>query len=310
MTPVLAVDDLVKHFPVPRGRVHAVDGVSFTIDAGRTLALVGESGCGKTTTTQLVSRLVEPDGGRIAVDGRDVTHEPERRLRWFRERVQIVFQDPTSSLDPRWTVGATVAEPLRVHRRSRSTVPMLLEQVGLEESTQGRYPSELSTGQRQRVALARALALDPDLVVLDEPVSALDVSVRAQILNLLAQLQHDRGLTYLFVTHDLAVVQHIADSVAVMYLGKIVEHGPTADVLDRPRHPYTMALLASIPSPEPRARRESAAPTLRGELPSAIEPPSGCRFRTRCPRAEARCAQEEPKLVGTTRHPVACHFPD
>ena len=311
MSALLEAEGLVKHFSTTRRRaVRAVDDVSFTIDDGRTLALVGESGSGKTTTARMVARLLEPDRGMLRLEGRDVTHERERGLREFRRRVQIVFQDPSSSLDPRWTVGASVAEPLRAFGLRRDVVVRLLDDVGLDPQQVARYPSELSSGQRQRVALARALALGPDLIVLDEPVSALDVSVRAQILNLLARLQVEHGLAYLFVTHDLAVVQHVADVVAVMYLGKIVERGPTAAVCTRPRHPYTQALLSSVPTPDPDARSRVRA-ALRGELPSPVDPPSGCRFRTRCPRAAPRCAEEEPRLTSEGElHPVACHFPD
>jgi len=307
---LLEADGLVKHFRGARGRaVHAVDGVSFSIDDGRTLALVGESGCGKTTTARITARLLEPDRGTLALRGRDVTHERERGLRAFRRRVQIVFQDPSSSLDPRWTVETSVREPLRAFGLPIDAVPSLLDDVGLPPELATRYPSELSSGQRQRVALARALALGPELIVLDEPVSALDVSVREQILKLLAGLQAEHGLAYLFVTHDLAVVQHVADEVAVMYLGKIVERGPTVAVSTSPRHPYTQALLASVPVAVPGVR--PAIDALRGELPSPIDPPSGCRFRTRCPRAAARCAEEEPELTGDQgKHPVACYFPD
>jgi len=311
MTALLEVDGVVKTFAAPhRRRLRAVDEVSFSLERGRTLALVGESGCGKTTTSRIVARLLEPDEGGVSIDGVDLTHARGGSLRRLRRRFQIVFQDPSSSLDPRWTVARIVEEPLRAHRQPRSRVDVLLDQVGLDPATRHRYPNELSSGQRQRVALARALALDPELLVLDEPVSALDVSVRAQILNLLVNLQRERQLSYLYVTHDLATVQYLADEVAVMYLGRIVEHGTTAEVSTHPRHPYTRALLDAIPVPDPSAARSAERATLVGELPSAIDPPSGCRFRTRCPKAQDLCAHEEPALTDSEGHAVACHFPN
>jgi oligopeptide/dipeptide ABC transporter ATP-binding protein len=300
VTELLAVEDLVKHFPARGNRVvRAVDGVSFSVDRGETLAVVGESGSGKSTIARLVLRLIEPTSGNIRFDGR---------------RVQMVFQDPYASLDPRMTATAIVAEPFVVARRRsevKTRVPALFELVGLGAEHLARFPHELSGGQRQRVGIARALALEPDLVVLDEPVSALDVSIRAQILNLLVDLQARLSLSYLFIAHDLAVVRHVADRVAVMHLGKIVESGATEALFDSPAHPYTQALLSAVPDVDPAGERSRARIVLRGELPSAEEPPSGCRFRTRCWRAQERCAEEEPALTEreTVQHPVACHFP-
>jgi oligopeptide/dipeptide ABC transporter ATP-binding protein len=298
---LLVLDDAVKHFRArARGVVRAVDGVSFTVERGETVALVGESGSGKSTIARLVLRLVQPTSGTVRFTGR---------------RVQMVFQDPYSSLDPRMTAKAIVAEPLVVARRrrvARTRVPALFDAVGLGAEHLTRYPHELSGGQRQRVAIARALALDPDLVVLDEPVSALDVSIQAQILNLLAVLQRDRSLSYLFVAHDLAVVRHVADRVLVMHLGKLVESGTTDELFDAAAHPYTQALLSAIPEPDPPRERERQRIVLRGDLPSPVDPPSGCRFRTRCWKAQPRCAEEEPALTDHhgVDHPVACHFPE
>ncbi len=301
MTDLLTVEGLVKHFRGRnRGVVRAVDGVSFGVGAGETLALVGESGSGKTTVARLILRLTRPTAGRIDFTGR---------------RVQMVFQDPYASLDPRMTARATVAEPLVIARRRRDVatrVPELFALVGLGDEHMDRYPHELSGGQRQRIGIARALALAPDLVVLDEPVSALDVSIQAQILNLLADLQSRLGLSYLFIAHDLSVVRHVADRVAVMHLGEIVESAPTETLFASPAHPYTQALLSAVPEPDPTSERERRRVVLRGELPSAEDPPSGCRFRTRCWRAEARCAAEHPALTAHegVDHPVACHFPE
>jgi peptide/nickel transport system ATP-binding protein/oligopeptide transport system ATP-binding protein len=298
---LLVFDNVVKHFRA-RGKraVRAVDGVSFTVARGETVALVGESGSGKSTVARLVLRLLEPTSGRITFEGR---------------RAQMVFQDPYSSLDPRMTAKAIVAEPLVIARRrrvARVRVPSLFDAVGLGPEHLARYPHELSGGQRQRVAIARALALDPDLVVLDEPVTALDVSIQAQILNLLVEVQRRRSLSYLLVAHDLGVVRHVADRVLVMHLGKLVEAATTEELFGAAAHPYTEALLSAIPEADPAAERERRRIVLRGEPPSAADPPSGCRFRTRCWKAQDRCAEEEPALTDRhgVGHPVACHFPD
>ena len=317
--PLVAVDGLVKHFPVrgdAYGRaaagqvVHAVDGVSFTIAPGETLALVGESGCGKSTVARLVLRLLDPTDGRIVFDGRDVTHLPPKQLRDLRRRAQPVFQDPFSSFDPRRRVGDSVAEPLVAQGRRAEVaarVPELLDLVGLDAAAAGRYPHEFSGGQRQRLAIARALSVQPDLVVLDEPVSALDVSIQAQVLTLLADLRTRFGLAYVFISHDLAVVRTVADRVAVMHLGHVVEVGPTAAVFADPAHPYTRALLSAVPDPDPDRARDRERIVLTGDPPSPIDPPSGCRFRTRCPIAVDACALDEPVLAERGMgHLVAC----
>jgi oligopeptide transport system ATP-binding protein len=315
--PILQVDGLVKHFPTDRGLlssgavVHAVDGVDLEVRPGEVLAVVGESGSGKSTLARSVLRLIDPTAGRIVFDGRDVTGLRGRQLAAFRQQVQPVFQDPFSSIDPRWRVGRSIAEALDAFRigtrdERRERVVDLLDRVGLDPSFARRHPHELSGGQRQRVGIAAALAPEPKLIVADEPVSALDVSVQAQVLNLLADLQRDLRLAILFVAHDLAVVEHISHRTAVMYLGKIVETGPTERVFRDPRHPYTKALLEAIPHPDPD--RPLAGSALEGEIPSPIAPPSGCRFRTRCPVAIERCAAEEPEMtVFGTGHTAACH---
>src|SRR6516165_3231935 len=316
--PLLEVEDVGRQFVARRsilGRptaiVAAVDGVSFSLEVGKTLALVGESGCGKSTLGRLVLRLIEPTAGRIRFDGRDVTALKERELRPLRRNAQLIFQDPYASLNPRMTVGQILAEPLALHdvvppSRRAERVNELLRLVGLEPRLARRYPHEFSGGQRQRIAIARALAVEPKLIVCDEPVSALDVSIRAQILNLLRDLQRRLGIAYILISHDLAVVRHVADEVAVMNLGRIVESGATEALFSAPRHPYSRALLSAIPLPQPRARRNRII--LKGEVPSALDPPSGCRFHTRCPHVVARCRIEEPRLLGDARgHATACH---
>jgi len=321
--PLIVVEGLEKHFPGTRGLlgfgarrppVRAVNGVSFTIPAGRTLGLVGESGCGKTTVGRAILRLIEPDAGRVVVDGVDVRAQPPAELRGLRRRMQIVFQDPYGSLNPRMTVRRTLAEPLAIHNlavgaeRERRIVA-LLEEVGIDRRLADSYPHELSGGQRQRVGIARALSVEPKFIVLDEPVSALDVSVQAQVLNLLADLRERHNLTYLFIAHDLAVVQHIADQVSVMYLGRIVELAPAVELYGVPRHPYTAALLSAVPVPDPAAQRERIV--LTGEVPSPTHPPSGCPFHPRCPhpRKSDRCRTEAPALREVTPgHQAACHF--
>ncbi|MEO5701400.1 MAG: dipeptide ABC transporter ATP-binding protein [Casimicrobiaceae bacterium] len=315
--PLLAVENLVKHFPVRRGFfglangvVHAVDGVSFTIGVGETLALVGESGCGKSTAGRLVLCLIEPTAGRIVFDGEDLTSLSEAAMRPHRRAMQIIFQDPFASLNPRMTVGQMLAEPLSLHGlatgHEKARVADLLRCVGLAPEHAARYPHEFSGGQRQRIGIARALAVEPRLIVCDEPVSALDVSIQAQVINLLRDLQAQFGLSYIFIAHDLAVVKFIATRVAVMYLGKIVEYADKRALFAEPRHPYTHALLGSIPLPDPTRNRDRVV--LQGDVPNPIEPPSGCRFRTRCSHARDRCAAEEPPLTAGDGHLVACHF--
>ncbi|MCZ6695167.1 MAG: ABC transporter ATP-binding protein [Acidobacteria bacterium] len=319
-SPLLEVEDLVKHFPIRRGlfsrvsgHIRAVDGISLTIAPGETLALVGESGSGKTTTGRCILRLLEPTAGRVRFDGTDLLALPPRGMRRMRRRIQVIFQDPYSSLNPRMRVGTIVREPLDVHRigtgrRERDEmVAALLVRVGLDPSVMRRYPHEFSGGQRQRIGVARALALRPRLIVADEPVSALDVSVQAQVINLLIDLQEEFGIAYLFIAHDLAVVERIADRVSVMYLGRIVETAPTKEIFKNPVHPYTKALLQAIPIPDPGRARERSP--LGGDLPSPANPPAGCRFHTRCPVVEEACSRVEPPLVEVSPgHWAACHL--
>ncbi|MCS6891632.1 MAG: dipeptide ABC transporter ATP-binding protein [Rhodovarius sp.] len=312
MTALLEAWDLAKHYPARQGLVRAVDGVSLQVARGETLALVGESGCGKSTTARLVLRLIEPTRGRLRFDGEELTGLPPAQLRRFRRRAQIIFQDPYASLNPRLRVGQTIMEPMEVHglgspAERRARMEELLRLVGLAPYHAQRYPHEFSGGQRQRIGIARALAVQPELVVCDEPVSALDVSIQAQVVNLLKDLQARFGLSYLFIAHDLAVVRHMADRVAVMYLGRIVELAEKRALFAAPRHPYTRALLAAIPHPDP-ARRGRVTP-LGGDPPSPINPPSGCRFHPRCPFATEICRREEPPL-SEGAHQVACHHAD
>ncbi|MCU1666207.1 MAG: peptide/nickel transport system ATP-binding protein [Pseudonocardiales bacterium] len=318
--PVLEVRGLKKHFPVPRSRgggtVHAVDGVDVTIRAGEVLGLVGESGSGKSTVGKCVVRLLEPTGGTIALHGRDISHLSQRELRPMRRQVHMVFQDPYSSLDPRQSIGDIVAEPLRMHgglgsRELGKKVESLLDKVGLATGMRYRYPHELSGGQRQRVGLARSLSLDPSLLIADEPVSALDVSVQASVLNLLMDLQEDLGFSCLFIAHDLATVELVCNRVAVLYLGRIVEEGTREEIFTSPKHPYTQSLLSAIAVPDPPLQRRRERIILTGDIPSPIDPPSGCTFHTRCPVADLpRCADEVPILrpIEASARQVSCHL--
>jgi peptide/nickel transport system ATP-binding protein len=317
--PVLEVTDLKKHFPIKKGvirrtvgQVYAVDGVSFQVGEGETVGLVGESGCGKSTVARTVLRLLEPTAGTIRLGGHDITHLGKAALRPHRRDMQIIFQDPFSSLNPRMSAGDIVAEPLEVHGLARgkekaARTAELFDQVGLSPAQMKSFPHEFSGGQRQRVSIARALALNPKLIIADEPVSALDVSIQAQVINLMMDLQREKKLSYLFIAHGLAVVEHISHRVAVMYLGKIVEYADKATLFRQPLHPYTEALLSAVPVPNPKLKR--ARRHLPGDVPSPVKPPPGCTFHTRCPYAEARCRAEVPALREVTPgHWVSCHL--
>ncbi|MEV6493033.1 dipeptide ABC transporter ATP-binding protein [Actinoplanes sp. NPDC051633] len=324
---LLSVRGLEKHFPITKGvlrrkvgAVRAVDGIDFDVYKGETLGLVGESGCGKSTTGRLLTRLLEPTGGKVVFEGRDITHLRQGQIRPMRRDMQMIFQDPFSSLNPRHTVGTIVGAPYRIQNVQtehgvKRAVQDLLQLVGLNPEHYNRYPHEFSGGQRQRIGIARTLALKPKMIVADEPVSALDVSIQAQVVNLLDDLQNELGLTYVFIAHDLSVVRHISDRVAVMYLGKVVEIADRESLYTQARHPYTVALLSAVPVPDPRRRdklqRERVL--LTGDVPSPINPPSGCRFRTRCWKAQDICAEQEPPLVPVlddpASHRTACHFP-
>ena len=318
---LLEVDKLCMEFPVSGGllkakqAVHAVDGVSFRVREGKTLGIVGESGCGKSTIGNLIVRLLRPTGGRILFDGQNITDMNEKEFRLLRRQIQMVFQDPFSSLDPRMTAFNTIAEPYRIQtdmsrKEIRKNVEEMMELVGLDKSYLDRYPHEFSGGQRQRLGIARALALHPKLIICDEPVSALDVSIQAQILNLLKSLQKELNLTYIFIAHGLPAVQFVSDDVAVMYLGKMIEISPTSDLFAHTLHPYTEGLLSAIPVPDPALRDVSDRPVLEGELPSPLHLPEGCRFCSRCKYADERCHREQPELREVLpEHFVACHYP-
>ncbi|MFE2055728.1 ABC transporter ATP-binding protein [Streptomyces sp. NPDC059446] len=322
--PLLKVEGLVKHFPITKGvlrrkvgAVQAVDGLTFDVRPGETLGVVGESGCGKSTMGRLVTRLLEPTGGKVEFQGRDITHLSAGRLRPMRRDIQMIFQDPYGSLNPRHTVGGIVGTPFRLQGVKpedgvKAEVQRLLELVGLNPEHYNRYPHEFSGGQRQRIGIARALALKPKLVVADEPVSALDVSIQAQVVNLLDDLQEELGLTYMIIAHDLSVIRHVSDRIAVMYLGKIVELADRSSLYEAPMHPYTKALMSAVPVPDPRRRgAKSERILLKGDVPSPISPPSGCRFHTRCWKATQVCATTEPPLLQLkTGHQVACHHPE
>jgi peptide/nickel transport system ATP-binding protein len=322
---LLEVEGLQRYFPVTRGivfqrqtgAVKAVDGIDLTIATGETLGVVGESGCGKTTTGRLVTRLDEPTGGTIRFEGSDITHLSRARMRPYRREIQMIFQDPFSSLNPRQTIGAIIGAPFDIQKvktdaGTKKAVQTLMERVGLNPEHYNRYPHEFSGGQRQRIGVARALALRPKLIVCDEPVSALDVSIQAQIVNLLEDLQDEFDLAYLFIAHDLSVIRHISDRVAVMYLGKVVETADRDELYNHARHPYTHALLSAVPEADPDATANRERIRLTGDVPSPLNPPSGCRFRTRCWKAQDICAEQEPPLlqIGAPGHRAACHFPE
>jgi oligopeptide transport system ATP-binding protein len=321
---ILQVENVVKHYPITRGivfqktigHVRAVDGVSLELKAGETLGVVGESGCGKSTLARVLMNLEKPTAGSVKYRGKDIFVLRGAELREMRRQIQLVMQDPYTSLDPRMTVGDLVGEPFQIHTEvapkgeRRKKVQELLEVVGLNPEHINRYPHQFSGGQRQRIGIARALALRPEIIVCDEPVSALDVSIQAQVMNLLARLQRELGLSYIFIAHDLSVVRHLSDRVSVMYLGKIVETGTQDEIYERPTHPYTQALLSAVPVPDPTVRQTKQIIRLVGDVPSPANPPSGCRFRTRCWKAQDVCAEKEPELVvrDAADHPSACHF--
>jgi oligopeptide transport system ATP-binding protein len=321
---ILQVENVVKHYPITRGivfqktigHVRAVDGVSLELKAGETLGVVGESGCGKSTLARVLMNLEKPTAGSVRYRGKDIFGLRGAELRQMRRQIQLVMQDPYTSLDPRMTVGDLVGEPFQIHTEvapkgeRRKKVQELLEVVGLNPEHINRYPHQFSGGQRQRIGIARALALRPEIIVCDEPVSALDVSIQAQVMNLLGRLQRELGLSYIFIAHDLSVVRHLSDRVAVMYLGKIVETGTDEQIYERPTHPYTQALLSAVPVPDPISRQTKQIIRLVGDVPSPANPPSGCRFRTRCWKAQDVCAEKEPELVvrDAADHPSACHF--
>jgi len=323
---LVRVENLVKYFPVRAGgllrqtvgQVQAVENVTLSIPRGKTLGLVGETGCGKSTLARCVAGLIPVTSGRVTFDGQDIANLPRRAMRPVRREIQMIFQDPYSSLNPRRRVGSIIGEPFAIHKiasgaERKRRVQELMERVGLNPEHYNRFPAEFSGGQRQRIGVARALALQPKLIICDEPVSALDVSIQAQVLNLLADLQRDYGLTYLFIAHDLDVVRHVSDSVAVMYLGRICELGPKEPVYSSSRHPYTTALLSAAPAADPDAAADRQRIILAGDVPSPIDPPSGCRFHPRCPKAQALCSETEPQLEvkagDATTHVTACHFP-
>lgn len=327
--PILEVKNLQKFFPITsnsiftrvKGENKAVNGISFALERGQTLGLVGESGCGKSTAGRTILKLYEPTGGEIHFNGENITGYSPRKMKPLRTKMQIIFQDPYSSLNPRHSVGEIIGAAFTIHgidsvtsgnskRQIKSSVQELMERVGLNPEHYNRYPHEFSGGQRQRIGIARALALKPEFIVCDEPVSALDVSIQAQVINLLDDLKDDFGLSYLFIAHDLSVVQHISDRVGVMYLGKIVELAPTEEIYQRPHHPYTKALLSAIPIPDPVLESAREQIVLTGDLPSPANPPTGCVFNTRCWKAQARCFTEEPALQIVDRSEVACHYPE
>jgi oligopeptide/dipeptide ABC transporter ATP-binding protein len=322
---LLSITDLVKHFPVQSGKlrrsreyVHAVDGVSLEVRRGETLGLVGETGCGKSTLARCVARLYDITSGRIVFDGRDISKLRPRTMRPVRREMQMIFQDPYGSLNPKRRVGSIIGDPFAIHggasgQERKRKVQELMELVGLNPEHYNRFPAEFSGGQRQRIGVARALALRPKLIICDEPVSALDVSIQAQIINLLGDLQEQLDLTYIFIAHDLSVVRHVSDRVALMYLGKVVEIAPVEDIYVKARHPYANALLSAVPVPDPKKSAERERIILVGDVPSPINPPSGCRFHPRCPKAQQRCVDEEPELLSRLgdppEHRAACHFP-